>query len=123
INGFQCEVLIPNEPHINVLRENNCSDWEGYANGIKYMENKYNKPIYELYNYIFFMNCSILGPFMDSDINDHWLLAYYYKIENEKSFICGNIINNLPADDLGGPGLRISCYNFLLKTDQKVIDL
>src|SRR5438552_15128772 len=56
INGFQCEVLIPNEPHINVLRENNCSDWEGYANGIKYMENKYNKPIYELYNYIFFMN-------------------------------------------------------------------
>ena len=38
INGHQCEVLIPTKPDIYVLKEDNCSDWEGWYNGIKYFE-------------------------------------------------------------------------------------
>ena len=43
INGRQCEVLISESNDIIVIKEDNCSDCEGWYNGIKYFENKYDK--------------------------------------------------------------------------------
>uniref|UniRef100_A0A6C0AGT4 Rhamnan synthesis protein F n=1 Tax=viral metagenome TaxID=1070528 RepID=A0A6C0AGT4_9ZZZZ len=123
LHGF-CEVLIPNEKNIFILKEDNCSDWEGWANGIQYIEKKFNlKNISDKYDYIYFMNCSITGPFIEANLNSHWLLPYYKKIKEENSIVCSNIITSLPENDLGGPGLRISCYNYLLKIDEKIIDI
>ena len=45
INGHQCEVVIPTKPNIFVLKEDNSSDWEGWYNGIRYLENKYNNSL------------------------------------------------------------------------------
>ena len=38
VNGHQCEVQIPTKPNVYLLKEDNCSDWEGWYNGIKYFE-------------------------------------------------------------------------------------
>ena len=65
------------------------------------------------------MNCEVLGPLIEA--NNHWLLSYYNKMNYEKTNICSNIITSLPPSDLGGPGLRISTYNFLLKINQKIM--
>ena len=43
INGYYTELVIPQKPNINLLAQENCSDWEGWYNGIKFYENKYNK--------------------------------------------------------------------------------
>ena len=117
INGHQSEVLIPEEPNIFVLKEDNCFDFEGYNNGVKFMEDKLGGNLSEFYDYVFFMNCYITGPFMEDSVDTHWILPYYNKIQDEKSVICSNIITNLPQEDVGGPGLRVSTYNFLLKID------
>jgi len=123
INGHQCEILIPNEPNIKVLREDNCMDFEGWYNGIKYLENIYNDKICNLYDNIFFINCSVLGPLISSDKNNHWILPYYDKLINENSVICSNIITSLPESDAGGPGFRCSSYCFLLKSTDNIMSL
>uniref|UniRef100_A0A6C0AFL1 Rhamnan synthesis protein F n=1 Tax=viral metagenome TaxID=1070528 RepID=A0A6C0AFL1_9ZZZZ len=112
----KCEVLFPKNSNIYFLEEENCTDWEGYLNGLNFMGNK-------KYDYIFFMNCSVIGPMIENNSNTHWLFPYYQKIINEKSVVCGNIIHNLPETDLGGPGLCISCYNFLLKSTDEILGI
>src|SRR5688500_2365946 len=47
INGYQCEVTIPTYHNVHVLKEDNCSDWEGWGNGIKHFENIFQRPIWE----------------------------------------------------------------------------
>uniref|UniRef100_A0A6C0AGI0 Uncharacterized protein n=1 Tax=viral metagenome TaxID=1070528 RepID=A0A6C0AGI0_9ZZZZ len=123
LNTF-CEVLIPNKKNIYILENKNTSYFEGLSNGIKYIEQKFSlKNISEKYNYIFFMNSTISGPFIEKNPENHWLLPYYKKIKQENSVVCSNIITSLPESDLGGPGLRISCYNFLLKINEKIINI
>lgn len=124
INGHVCEVIIPNEDFFFILKEDNCTDWEGYLNGINFIKNKFNISCpSQRYDFIFFMNCSIIGPTIPSNKEYHWLEPYLNKIINEKSVICGNIVHNLPETDLGGPGIVISCYNFLLKINNEIIKI
>ena len=123
INGHQCEIIFPKRDNIFTLYEDNTSDWEGYLNGINYIESLKGNSIYNLYDYIYFSNCSVIGPLMNPNTKSHWLLSYYRKIKMERSVICGNIINNFPNTDIGGPGLRISCYNFLLKISDHIINI
>ena len=51
VNGHQCEVVIPTKPNIFVLKEDNCSDWEGWYNGIKYLEEIKLTPIWKQYDF------------------------------------------------------------------------
>ena len=32
MNGYKCEVSIPEKSNVDVLKEYNCHDWEAYAN-------------------------------------------------------------------------------------------
>jgi len=121
INGHQCEVSIPIQDNIFILREDNCFDFEGWNNGIIYLENKFKCEINERYDYIFFINCSVLGPLIDS--NSHWLLPYYNKILNEDSVICSNIINNYSSEFLPDHGLKCTSYCFLLKCDREILEI
>uniref|UniRef100_A0A6C0AFR9 Uncharacterized protein n=1 Tax=viral metagenome TaxID=1070528 RepID=A0A6C0AFR9_9ZZZZ len=116
LNTF-CEVLIPKENNFYILNDTSTSNWEAWNNGILYLENYFSQKIYEKYNYIFFMDCTVLGPL----VNEDWLLPYFSKIQN--SVICSNIITNLPETDLGGSGYKCSTYNFLLKIDEKIMGL
>ena len=60
INGHICEVFIPTKPTINILKQDNCSDFEGYLNGIHFFEKKYNKNIWEHFDYLCFNLCYYL---------------------------------------------------------------
>ena len=123
INDFKTEVFIPNEINFEILRENNCSDFDAWYNGIRYLEKKYNKKITNIYDYIFFMNSGTVGPFMKPDINDHWLIPFYNKMIDNNSPICSTCISFLPKTDAGGPGPRIVSYNFFIRIDSKIYNL
>ena len=87
INGHQCEVLIPSKPKIHVLKEDNCSDWEGWYNGIKYFEGVEKKNIWEIFDYLCLINAS--------NINDHWLMPFYNKIIKDDAVLCSPCISFL----------------------------
>jgi hypothetical protein len=87
INGKQCEVLIPERKDIFVLKEDNCSDWEGWNNGIKYFENKYKKPIYESFSHLCLINASSFGPVYEDGTDRHWLDETIY----DKKYYIHNI--------------------------------
>jgi hypothetical protein len=47
INSKDCEVVIPTRNDIHILKQENCTDYEGWYNGIKYFEKMYEKNIYD----------------------------------------------------------------------------
>ena len=123
INGHQCEVLIPEATNIFVVKEDNCSDWEGWYNGIKYFENKYNTPIYNSFTHLCLINASCFGPIYEDGKDKHWLDPFLNKMEEEQSVICCPCANILPDTDLGGPGKRIVPTCSLLKINLTIYNL
>ena len=123
LNGHQCEVLIPERDDINVLKQDNCSDWEGWYNGIKYFEDKYKKPIDKNFSHLCLMNASCFGPVYEDGINMHWLDPFFTKLKTDNSIICSPISNILPSTDLGGPGRRVVPHFSLIKIDKQIMNL
>ena len=118
INGHQCEVIIPNENNIHVLKEDNCSDYEGWYNGIKYFEDLNNNKIWEQFDYLCLMNASTCGPFMEEDINSHWLIPFYERMNDEKAVACSPYMNKFINE-----GNILSCHMTLLKINSKIINI
>lgn len=109
INGYKCSVDIPNRSNIKVIKQDNCSDFEGWYNvldKIKWYE----------YKYIFFINCSVLGPlnFDSSDrITEDWFTPFREKLDN-KTVLCSNVITKLEPDHPIGNMEVCTSYNFLV---------
>ena len=122
INGHQCEVFIPNRSDIHILKEDNCSDYEGWYNGIKYFEDLYKNKIWEQFDYLCLMNASTCGPFMEENTNKHWLEPFYNKMIKTKSVACSPFINVLDNDHYY-PGQHLSCHFTLIKINENIIDL
>ena len=116
INGHKCEVVIPS--NLFVLKEDNCSDYEGWYNGIKYMENKVGI-LYNNYEYLCLMNASTCGPFMEANNSLHWLDPFINKIKLTKSIACSPFINNWKPNQLG---LALSCHFTLIKLNPHIIN-
>lgn len=139
INGHQCEVIIPNRHDINVLKEDNCSDWEGWYNGIRYVENHHNKPLWQTFDYVFLINAGSIGPYLPSngstnlvanqprgktsDNPNHWLLPFYEKMVKDNAVVCSPCITFLPETDAGGPGPRVVPICSLIRMDKDIYDL
>ena len=123
INGYQCEVLIPREENIYILKEENCSDWEGWNNGIKYMENIFGKQIYRQFSHLCLINCSAVGPIYEDSLDIHWLDPFLNKLEQENAVICSPCINFFDNYSPGGTGPRVVPIFSLIKLDKKIIDL
>jgi len=123
INGHQCEVNIPSKPNVFVLKEYNCHDWEAYYNGIQYFENKFNKKIWELFDYLCLVNCSVLGPIMESSIKTHWLYPFYEKMKKDNAVACSPCMSFLPETDGGGIGPKLVATFTLLKINEEIIEL
>lgn len=105
INGHICSVNIPKRDNIIVIKEDNCFDFEGWYN-ILQIYNWYD------YQYIFFINCSVLGPLnFDSSntIVENWIEPFIEKL-NDNTVLCSNVITNV----FDGP--KCTSYNFLLDT-------
>lgn len=116
INGYKCSVNIPYQNNIKVIYEDNCMDFEGWYNALLQTE-------WYHYRYIFFMNCSVLGPLNLNNSNiivEDWFTPFLNKMDSN-TVLCSNIITNLPSINPGGPGPRCTSYNFLL--DSKMIPL
>lgn len=123
INGKQCEVMIPEREDIIIIKQNNCSDWEGWYDGIKYMEEKHNKPIYKLFNHLCLINCGSSGPIYEEGIDRHWLDPFLEKMKKENSVICSPCCNILSNIDAGGPGIRVVPHFVLIKINENIINL
>jgi len=123
INGHQCEVLIPQIEDIFVLKEDNCSDWEGWYNGIKYFENKYKKPIYESFSHLCLINASSFGPVYEDSKDRHWLDPFFNKMSIGNSIACSPCINYLQNTDAGGPGPRLVPHFSLIRIDKTILRL
>lgn len=119
INGHQCEVLIPSKPKIHVLKEDNCSDWEGWYNGIKYFEGVEKKNIWEIFDYLCLINASATGPIYESNINDHWLMPFYNKIIKDDAVLCSPCISFLRH--LDGP--TVVPIMSLVKCSEQIMNL
>ena len=122
INGNYSEVIIPNRSDIHILKEDNCSDYEGWYNGIKYFENLYKNKIWNQFDYLCLMNASTCGPFMEENTNKHWLEPFYNKMIKTKSVACSPFINVLDNDH-PCPGIHLSCHFTLIKINENIINL
>ena len=123
INGHQYEVLIPETEDIFILKEANCSDWEGWYNGIKYFENKYKEPIYESFSHLCLINASSFGPVYEDGKDRHWLDPFLNKMSMESSIACSPCINYLQNTDAGGPGPRLVPHFSLIRIDKTILRL
>jgi len=123
INGYNTEVVIPQKPNINLLSQENCSDWEGWYNGIKFYENKYNKPIWDIFDYLCLINASAFGPVYEENINDHWLLPFYDRLVKYNSVLCCPCMSFLPKTNLSGIGPRVVPIFSLIRCTKNIINL
>ncbi len=121
INGMHCDVGIPSKKNIHVLHEDNCSDFEGWFNGITYIQQKLNACIYKHFDYLCLINVSMCGPFIEPDVNYHWLYPFYESMVKHDAVACSPYINNVPE----GPGTQpaLSCSFTLIKIDADIMYL
>ena len=123
INGHKCEVLIPSKENIHVLKEDNCSDWEGWYNGIKYFEGTEKKNIWEIFDYLCLINASAIGPIYEpniNNVNDHWLMPFYNKMIKDDAVICSPCVSFLRYC---GSGPKIVPIMSLIKCTESIMFL
>jgi hypothetical protein len=123
INGRQCEVLIPKKPNIYVLKEDNCSDWEGWYNGIKYFEKMKGRKIWEIFDYLCLINSGAIGPIYEENQNDHWLNPFYQKMVKDNAVICSPCMSFLPITHPSGPGPKVVPIFTLIRCTKSIIHL
>ena len=123
INGEQCEVQIPTKSNIFVLKEANCSDWEGWYNGIRYFENLGGKPIWEQFDYLCLINAGAIGPIYEANTEDHWLIPFYNKMVKDAAVLCSPCMSFLPNSNPGGPGPKVVPIFSLLRCTESIINL
>lgn len=103
INGNICNVELPQNARI--MYNYNCTDFEGWYRALM----KYD---WYDYQYLFFINCSVLGPLnfdLSDEIIENWIEPFINKLDNE-TVLCSNVITNV----FNGP--KCTSYNFLLDT-------
>lgn len=121
INGRQCDVSIPIKENIHVLYEDNCSDYEGWFNGIGYIQRKLNKDIHTHFDYLCLINASTCGPFIEPDVNYHWLYPFYESMMKHDAVACSPYINNVPFRPY--TKIALSCSFTLIKIDAVIMYL
>jgi hypothetical protein len=122
INGVQCEVVIPKQNNIHIIKQHNCSDYQAWFSGIKYINNTFKSPIWENFDYLCLLNCSTNGPFMEEDINSHWLYPFYNKMKRHDAIACSPYLNIVPKTE-PTPGPALSCHFTLIKINEEIIQL
>jgi hypothetical protein len=127
VNGHQCEVQIPTKPNVYLLKEDNCSDWEGWYNGIKYFENTntQGKKIWEQFDYLCLINAGAIGPIYEPkpDGQDHWLIPFYNKMVKDCAVVCSPCMSFLPNTNPSGPGPKVVPIFSLIRCTEKIMNL
>lgn len=111
INGHKCSIDIPFNDNIRIFSRNNCTDFEGWYHCLTDIE-------WESYEYIFFINCSVLGPLNldnSNNITKDWFTPFLEKMDSETT-LCSNVIIEFNSTHLSGGGKKCTSYCFLLDT-------
>lgn len=119
INDYNCEVNIQDKSNINVMKKDNSSDFEAYLDGIKFFERKYSKNIYEIFDNLVFMNCSVSGPFS----NSNWLTPFINKLNNNTVCVCPILDYISYTNSYIEKGPKIPGYFFVIKCTKHIIQL
>lgn len=123
INGHLCEVNIPSKPNVHVLKQDNCHDFEGWFNGMTFFENRYNKKIWEIFDYLCLVNASCIGPIYDENINDHWLIPFYNKMKKYNAALVSPCISFFGNNHPAGAGPRVVPIFSFLRCTKNIIYL
>ena len=116
VNGFVCNVDLPKLPNLKVIqRENKGFDFAGHKAALDSLDGKH-------YDYYFFMNSSILGPFLPDNHprNMHWSEIFTRKL-TDKVKLVGTCIFCIPEPHEVHVGPIVEGFFYL--TDQIGLDL
>jgi len=113
----ECEVTIPKNIHVIYSNSLYYSDYEGWYDGIEYIDKQYSV---ETYDYLCLMNCSTFGPVMEEDKESHWLYPFYDKMVKTYSIACSPYMNNFNYID---SPLTLSCHFTMFKMTKELIPL
>jgi hypothetical protein len=122
INGYICNVDFPNVSNVHVLKYPNSSDYEGWYKGVIHMCNLHKQLFWKKYDYLCLMNASTCGPFMEEDINSHWLCPFYHKMVKDSAIACSPYINKFESNDIGSNNPKLSCHFTLIKINGDVMN-
>lgn len=109
INGrvYNSNIPIPSIPNLVVIyRDNIGFDFGGHAEALQYIDS-----IGKNYDYYFFMNSGVLGPFM-RDHKTHWSSKFIERI-NDRVKLVGTRIICLDPSDSGGYGPKVGGFFFM----------
>ena len=112
VNGFICDIQIPEISNVIILkRENIGFDFGGHNHALKYIEDNKKE-----YDYYFFMNSGVIGPILPHylRVNSllHWTDFFINKINNNIKLV-GTTIVCLPESDDGGKGPKVEGFFFV----------
>lgn len=119
INGYECDVEIPQLSNVQIIkRENIGFDFGGHNSALEYIKSKSLE-----YDYYFFMNSGVIGPIIPHFWNTklpHWSQIFFNKI-TDKVKLVGTTIACLPESDAGGLGPKVEGFFFM--TDKIGLDM
>lgn len=92
----ECEVMIPKDVHVIYSNSLYYSDFEGWYDGIQYINTISN---ISNYDYLCLMNVSTFGPVMEEDTQSHWLYPFYDKLVETDSIACSPYTNKFEHID------------------------
>ena len=122
INGYICNVDFPKMDNVHILKYNCFTDYEGWYNGIIHICRLYKSDFWKLYDYLCLMNAGTCGPFMEEDINNHWLCPFYDKMVKDSAIACSPYINKFSLYDIGANSPKLSCHFTLIKINSDVMN-
>jgi len=112
INGYSCNVTLPDITNLTVLkRENKGFDFGGHAHALNHLEK--NNLTYKHY---FFMNSGVFGPIIPAYIKTHWSTIFIEKMAGLVKIV-GTSIACLKKTDLGGYGPKVEGFFFLTDSE------
>jgi len=122
-NGTFSECIFPTDDDIYFINNDSDSDWEGWAKGMLYFEKLFNKNIWDIFDYICFINCSVIGPIMENDTGTHWIIPAYKQLINDNAILCCPSLSFMTKNDPAGDGPRAVPTFSLLRITKEISDL
>lgn len=111
INGhnFNKNIIFPTLENFTLLKRDNV----GYDFGGHHCALEHLKRCFKMYDYYFFLNSGVIGPFIQPQLQDHWSSIFIKKI-NERVKLVGTTIVCLSRRDAGGYGPKVEGFFFMV---------
>jgi hypothetical protein len=131
LNNGACEVNIPSRENVFVIQRESGdggSDYEGWFDGVHFLQNHYQQPIWQIFDYLCLLNVSAMGPFIAPDLSTHWLFPFHAKMVEDSAVVCSpcgevHTVESLRHHISVGEGLKLGLCFHLLKITKDIYNL